>query len=187
MKNNFLLFLILYLITSTVARGQKQNLTNLGMAYTLESNVGFHGLMFTLDEEVKIKQKLSIIFSGNFFTSNRIPDRKVGTNQFNRSFITDVCLQFNPKGLEKGFFFNFGPTFRYTKTRQTVSYSINQNGEPFDIKYIRTESNAIGFKIGLGYKIPITKSLNSSLYVDCRVIDNVPEPTFLGIGYKIGF
>lgn len=180
-------FLFIILNTSSILFGQKQNSTNFGTSYTLETNVGFHGLTFTLDEEIRVKQKLSTIFSGNFFTSNRIPDRKVGTNQYNRSFIFDVCLQYNPKGIEKGFFVNFGPSFRFTKTRQTVSYFINLNGEPYDIKYIKTESNGLGFKIGLGYKIPITTKLNSALFIDCRVIDIIPEPTFLGIGYKVGF
>ena len=45
MKKNILLFLVLYLIINTVSIGQKQSITNLGMAYTLETNVGFDSLL----------------------------------------------------------------------------------------------------------------------------------------------
>ncbi len=175
-------------IFSFVSFSQMKDKTYLGVSYTIETNTGFHGFMFSLEEELKLRNKISFIAEGNFFTSNRIPDRKVGENQFNRSFVGDLGVQFNAKSLEKGFFANLGPTFRYSRTRQVSSYRMNLNGgEPYDIQYIRTESHNYGLKLGLGYKFPITEKINSGVFLNIRVIDVVPEPTFLSLGYKIGF
>lgn len=169
------------------ALGQKRGSTQLGLAYTIETNVGFHGMTIGVNRTINLKPNLAILMGGHFFTSNNIPDRKEVDDQFNRSLIADACLQFSPKSTERGFFVNAGPTFRFSRTRVVSSYNLTPSGSISNVRYSETNSSGVGIKLGLGYKIPLSATLHSAVFIDCRIIDVLPEPTFLGAGYAIGF
>lgn len=168
---------------------QKKMTTYVGSSFTIETNVGFRGLMLSIEEEAKLNQSLQLVLGLNLFYSSNIPDRKsIAERQFNKSLISDFCIQFKPcSKTENGVVLNIGPAMRFSKIRQVTGYSITENGIPININIREGNSTAFGLKVGLGYKFMINKKLSSNVFFDSRFIDNIPEPTFLNIGYKLGF
>jgi hypothetical protein len=187
MKFKLCLVFLIFLINSFDIIGQKGMQTFVGAAYTVETNFGFYGLTLSIEEEIKLKPKISIIAGGNFFLSENIPDRKVGSNLYNRSFLGDIGLRFSRNLEQKGLYLSIGPTFKLSKIRHVVSYSLDSFGEPTNINYEKLKDLGLGVKTEIGYKIPISDKLSSALFVDFRIIDVFFEPTFLGVGYKFGF
>jgi hypothetical protein len=182
-------FLTLFLILPITLLAQKKMTTYVGSSYALETNVGFHGLMFNLEEEAKLNQSLQFVLGLNLFYSNNIPDRRnLPVRQFNKSLITDFCVQFKPNSKTKnGLVLSIGPAMRFSKIRQVKGYSVTENGTPININIREGNSSGIGLKVGLGYKFMMSKNLSSNIFLDSRFIDNIPEPTFLNLGYKLGF
>lgn len=184
-KRNILILFILFLKSVSIC-AQKKTITYLGASYTIETNVGFYGTTIEIEEEIKIRPKLAAVVSANYFHSNKVPDHKIG-GEYNHSFMTDICLQLNSKKDSKGFYANIGPTLKISNTKQIAQFATTSSGVVYNLLYIKRNEKRVGLKFGIGYKIPLYKSIHSAIFIDCRVIDNLPEPTFLGLGYKIGF
>ncbi len=188
MKKILFLAILLFSFISSL-KAQTKSKTFIGLSPTMESNTGFGGLMLNLEQQEKISKRLFFSAGLNGFYSDKVLDRAVGDNIYNKSVIGDLGLVFKINKSEKSDFTIYsGLTARYSKIRVLTSYQVNlQDNTPYNLNYTKIRDKNWGYKIGLAYGYNVSTKNSITLFVDTRFIDIKSEPTFLNSGIKLGF
>jgi hypothetical protein len=188
MRNLFISILALAFFVQLNAMAQSPYKTFFGISKSIETNHGFHGSMFHLEEQIKFRPKIFFLGGLNFFYSNTIPDRKSGGDYSHRSLIPDAGLQFKINNSKKmDLFLNLGFTANFNKIKARSSYSTNSTGVDYDIKYYDPYEAGWGYRAGLSLGWNLSEKINFSTFLDSRFIAIKQEPTYVNLGLKMGF
>jgi hypothetical protein len=101
MKTLSIFILVLSLSASFKILAQNPFTAFIGVSKAIETNYGFHGNMFQLEEQIKLKPKIFFLGGINYLYSNTIPDRKTEKDYSHRSLIPDAGLQFKINNSKK--------------------------------------------------------------------------------------
>ena len=187
MKKTYLLLLLVCFV-NLKAFSQNQSKTTLGLAPTLESNVGFFGPMLSLERQEKLNSRINFVAGVSGFYANKVLDHVVAENEYNRTVIADLGFSFKlNKNKNADLQLKAGLTSRFSKVRHLISYNTDlATNTTQNLKYSKITDENWGYVLGIAYDYKITKKHSLGIFSDARFIDIKSEPTFLNVGLRVG-
>ncbi|MFN4144295.1 MAG: hypothetical protein ACK4GN_00610 [Runella sp.] len=181
-------FLFLWLgIENSFAQDRK---TFLGAGYGIETNVGFHGLQWTLERVLFQKNRFSVLGSYNFFHSIDLPDRRYDfAKQYFHAHQFDLEAQYVFNKSENGNGFRVHGGLVLAPTRYQYVWFFEMTGGV--VRNVRLETQPFeiqrGIKLGVGYQFSAGRS-PIVLDLSMRSTTLFPrEPNMVHLGVKVGF